>query len=179
LQTHGAKEVSIVCRSPIAWVERDFIPNRVSGQQVTLGLGGLFWPLSYLDKLSANFVLTEKQHGSKLILNKKNANIMSGVAYCKPPVLDIGLAKLIKEKKITVLKETPKSLSQYDVVVKCIGYNRELKFSNFDFSPYLDSHGIPRNRSEMGLYFLGYADLAGRIHMGCLEAQAIGNELAK
>ena len=78
-------------------MERDALPDGISGGQLVLALGGAFLPLRWLDAIATKLLLPVPPGAG--IVNKVGTAVFTDIAKDRPPVVDIGLHKIAKEGK--------------------------------------------------------------------------------
>jgi hypothetical protein len=170
LVENGAASVDVAVRSPVVWGTRDVVPDRLPFGEVVLAIGGAFMPIWLLDYI-ASLNKTPLPPG---VVKKENAKVFTGIAQCRPPILDIGLLSLAHERKVKLI-QPPKDWAAYDVVVKAIGYTTDTINGSLD--SFFDAAGMPKERD--GLVFVGWNDFAGRIRHMTLDAIRIRNAIQK
>jgi hypothetical protein len=178
LVEHRARRVVIFARSPLSWQFRDFVPNLICGSELALALGFHFLPTRLFDSIAALTTVTPASIRANFAVSKEPT--FTNIRRCRPPLLDIGLAKLVKDGCVEIVSKMP-TLSDFDVLIKATGYLRGA--ASFPYLPdaasYLDSDGLPKTTSTADdLHFVGYHDAIGRFRHITLEAIQVADIIA-
>lgn len=182
LVENGAASVTTAFRGPIAWMDRDFIPNKVPGIWPTLALGAHFWPTAWVDKVGSAFLLDSSKVGGTPF-TKSTEGVFSNIERCKSPLLDIGFGQALRDRRLSLVEaDSVKSLKDFDVVIKATGYTRALRSTlpNSVASAVLDADDLPKKNHfpDLGLSFVGYRDRMGRFRQTSFEAEENANVIA-
>lgn len=169
LALSGAK-VDVAVRNPIAQIERD-VAHVLPALSVSMALGAVFLPLRALDWIGAKLSLLPAPPG---LTNVKAPKMFTGIANNKPPVIDIGLHRLLMSGEVKAIPP-PTSWQGYEVVVKCTGY---LPVAGMGLEKHLRDDGVlPPVCADGNLYFVGWNDKVGRVRHMTLDGVTVRDSI--